>query len=99
MALPPRLTEASAIANPRHNFYMVIKFVLLFAVITTLYNWETFFDLIFLTKPWAALFLKENSGSEWFFRWRLDRYSVLQGMVFAFAVSVARRHGFLNETF
>ncbi|OWA52722.1 CAS1 domain-containing protein 1 [Hypsibius exemplaris] len=99
MALPPRLTEASSLTNPRHLFYMVIKFVILFALITTLYVSETFFDHIFLTKPWAVLFLKDNSGSEWFFRWRLDRYSVLQGMVFGFVVSLARRHGWLNETF
>lgn len=97
MALPPRVSEASAATNSRHYVYMIIKFILVFGLITTLYISEDFFGRIFMMKPWAALFRLGDNIHEWFFRWKLDRYSVLQGMVFGFLVTYARKHGCFNE--
>lgn len=97
MAIPPRLTDASSTIHNRHYLYMVLKFILLFTVITILYLSQSLFDQIFLMKPWASLFLFGSAGNEWFFRWKLDRYSVLEGMILAFLVGLARKKGWLNE--
>ena len=97
MALPPRVSEASAAANSRHYVYLIMKFVILFGIITTLCISEDFFGRIFMMKPWGALFRLGDNIHEWFFRWKLDRYSVLQGMVFGFMVTCARKKGWLNE--
>lgn len=44
-------------------------------VITILYMSEVFFERIFLTRPWKALFVTtDDSIKEWWFRWKVDRY-------------------------
>lgn len=54
---------------------MVLKFVVLFSIVTILYMSEVFFEKIFLTRPWKALFVTtDDSISEWWFRWKIDRY-------------------------
>jgi len=36
---------------------------------------EVFFEKIFLTRPWKALFVTtDDSIKEWWFRWKIDRY-------------------------
>ena len=45
------------------------------AVITVLYMSEVFFEKVFLTRPFKALFVtSDDSVHEWWFRWQLDRY-------------------------
>ena len=45
------------------------------AVITILYMSEVFFEKVFLTRPFKALFVtSDDSVHEWWFRWQLDRY-------------------------
>ena len=65
----------SMTANPVHYLYMVLKFVVLFSIVTILYMSEVFFEKVFLTRPWKALFVTtDDSISEWWFRWKIDRY-------------------------
>ncbi|XP_050049106.1 N-acetylneuraminate (7)9-O-acetyltransferase isoform X3 [Dermacentor andersoni] len=71
----PRVSAASAEANPLHHLYVVLKFVGLFSVLTVLYMSEVFFEKIFVTRPWKALFVTtDDSIKEWWFRWKIDRY-------------------------
>ena len=63
------------LANPIQYLYLVLKFVVLFSIITVLYMSEVFFEKIFLTRPWKALFVTtDDSIKEWWFRWKIDRY-------------------------
>ena len=62
-------------ANSSHYFYIVLKMVTLFSVVSLLYTSEVFFENIFLIRPWKALFVTtDDSIQEWWFRWKIDRY-------------------------
>ncbi|KAJ9581661.1 hypothetical protein L9F63_023160, partial [Diploptera punctata] len=98
LALPPQVTAASSESNPLHYLYLVLKFVGLFSVITILYMSEVFFEKVFVTRPWKALFVTTDDDiHEWWFRWKLDRYSISYGMVFAVAYLLAQRYNFLDD--
>ncbi|KDR17548.1 CAS1 domain-containing protein 1, partial [Zootermopsis nevadensis] len=98
LALPPQVTAASSESNPLQYLYLVLKFVGLFSVITILYMSEVFFEKVFVTRPWKALFVTTDDDiHEWWFRWKLDRYSISYGMVFAVAYLLAQRYNFLDD--
>ncbi|PSN53759.1 hypothetical protein C0J52_06243 [Blattella germanica] len=98
LALPPQVTAASSESNPLQYLYLVLKFVGLFSVITILYMSEVFFEKVFVTRPWKALFVTTDDDiHEWWFRWKLDRYSISYGMVFAVAYLLAQRYSFLDD--
>lgn len=62
-------------ANSSHYFYIILKLITLFGVVTLLYTSEVFFENIFLIRPWKALFVTtDDSIQEWWFRFKIDRY-------------------------
>nr|CAD7458913.1 unnamed protein product [Timema tahoe] len=98
LALPPQVTATSSKSNPLQYLYLVLKFVGLFSVITILYMSEVFFEKVFVTRPWKALFVTTDDDiHEWWFRWKLDRYSISYGMVFAVVYLLAQRYNLLND--
>lgn len=98
MSLVPQVTSSSSEANPLHYLYMVLKFVGLAGVVTVLYLSEVFFERIFVTRPWKALFVTtDDSIKEWWFRWKIDRYSVQYGMLFGFAYFLLKRYRLLDD--
>ncbi|KAI1285807.1 N-acetylneuraminate 9-O-acetyltransferase [Halotydeus destructor] len=98
LSVPPHVTAQSSEANPIQYLYMVIKFVVLMSVISILHMSEVLFEKIFLTRPWKALFVTtDDSIKEWWFRWKIDRYSVPAGMVFAFAYQVLKQHRLIHD--
>ncbi|XP_059469024.1 N-acetylneuraminate 9-O-acetyltransferase [Neocloeon triangulifer] len=98
LALPPHITATTTEHNPLHYFYLVIKLVGLFSVITILYMSEVFFEKVFVTRPWKALFVTTDDDiHEWWFRWKLDRYSMSFGCVFAFAFLLAQRLNLFDD--
>lgn len=76
---------------------MIAKFVIVLIKITTLYFVKPLFYKIFLDKPWSPLFTQDSSLNEWFFRWKLDRYTVLEGMILGYLVALARKSSLLND--
>lgn len=71
----PQVTAASSEANPIQYLYVVLKFVGLFSFVTIFHMSEVFFEKVFLTRPWKALFVTtDDSIKEWWFRWKVDRY-------------------------
>ncbi|CAN8023545.1 unnamed protein product, partial [Ixodes persulcatus] len=77
---------------------IVLKFVGLFSVVTILYMSEVFFEKIFVTRPWKALFVTtDDSIKEWWFRWKIDRYSVASGMLFAFAHYLLKQYRVVDD--
>ncbi|XP_041374729.1 N-acetylneuraminate 9-O-acetyltransferase-like [Gigantopelta aegis] len=99
MAMWPHVTQPSVESNTRHYFYMVIKFVILITVISLFYLSEVFFEKVFLTRPFKGMFvMSDDSIHEWRFRWQLDRYSVVFGMLFAFGYQVMVRYQLINDS-
>lgn len=98
LVLPPQVTAASSESNSLQYLYVVLKFVGLFSVITILYMSEVFFEKVFVTRPWKALFVTTDDDiHEWWFRWKLDRYSISYGMVFALAFLLAQHYSLLDD--
>ncbi|ELU01043.1 hypothetical protein CAPTEDRAFT_167181 [Capitella teleta] len=84
MAMWPRVSAATQGAYSSGGvLYMLLKFFLLVAIITLFYASEVLFEQVFLTQPIQSLFVSADSSiHEWRFRWQLDRFSTIYGMVF-----------------
>ncbi|XP_053207163.1 N-acetylneuraminate 9-O-acetyltransferase-like [Panonychus citri] len=94
----PQVTSSSAEVNPIHHLYLILKFVALLIVISVLYMSEVFFEKIFLTRPWKALFVTtDDSIKEWEFRWKLDRYAVPAGMLFGYFYYLLKHFHILDD--
>jgi len=71
----PQVTIFSVDSQPVHYLYIVLKFVVLLSIVTVLYMSEVFFEKIFMTRPWKALFVSsDDSIREWWTSWKIDRY-------------------------
>lgn len=98
LALPPRVSAMSSDGNPLQFLSLVLKFVGLISIITILYMSEVFFEKVFVTRPWKALFVTTDDDiHEWWSRWKLDRYSVSYGMMYALGLFLAQRHQLLDD--
>ncbi|XP_046659360.1 LOW QUALITY PROTEIN: N-acetylneuraminate 9-O-acetyltransferase [Homalodisca vitripennis] len=98
LVAPPRVTAASCEHNPLHYLYLVLKLVGLFSFIIMLYMSEVFFDKVFVTRPWKALFVTTDDDiHEWWFRWKLDRYSTSYGAVFAMMLLFAQNSSLVDD--
>ncbi|KAJ8321058.1 hypothetical protein KUTeg_002645, partial [Tegillarca granosa] len=85
--------------NGTHYFYLVLKFIIVGTLISLFYMSEVFFEKVFLTRPLKMLFVtSDDSIHEWRFRWQLDRYSTLYGMIFAFAYQFLCRHRIIVDS-
>ncbi|XP_071791934.1 N-acetylneuraminate (7)9-O-acetyltransferase-like isoform X2 [Asterias amurensis] len=84
MASPPRVTRESAEAKSSHIIFMLMKLGGLLALCVVLSMSEIFFNSLFKWWPINTLFYwPGQSLYEWWFRWRLDRYILVYGMLFA----------------
>lgn len=98
LALPPHVTAQSSESNIIQYFYLVIKFVGFFSVVTILFLSEVFFEKVFVTRPWKALFVTTDDDiHEWWSRWKLDRYSALYGMLFSWILLLAQRYNIFDD--
>ncbi|KAK0088556.1 hypothetical protein PV326_004800 [Microctonus aethiopoides] len=91
--LPPRVYSGSlAEYGPRALLYLAIKLIGLLSIITILYMSEVFFEKVFVTRPWKALFVTTDDDIwEWWSRWRVDRYSVAFGVAFGAGLLALQR--------
>lgn len=97
--LPPRITAQTIENNSYQYLYLVIKFVTLLSVITVLYLSEVFFERIFLMRPWRALFVSaDDFVDEWWYRFKLDRYSCAYGMIFAAVFLAAQKFNIIDDS-
>lgn len=99
MAVWPHVTSSSIDSSAVHYFFMVLKLSALTAAITLMYSSEVFFEKIFLSTPLKALFVTtDDSLVDWRFRWSIDRYSTLYGLLFAFGMMIGRKFKLFNES-
>ncbi|KAF7259074.1 hypothetical protein EG68_03536 [Paragonimus skrjabini miyazakii] len=95
------------------DMIILIKFALLITAIELLHLSPSLFHAVFFSGPQKRLFQlnttapnpMEPYGDEafrvdefWFYRWSLDRYSLVYGMIFALLCEWARRVGYLNDS-
>nr|XP_023014040.1 N-acetylneuraminate 9-O-acetyltransferase [Leptinotarsa decemlineata] len=98
LAFPPHITAQSSETNAMQYFYLLIKFICLFSVITILFMSEVFFEKVFVTRPWKALFVTTDDDiHEWWSRWKIDRYSVMYGMGFGVVMVLAKRYNIFDD--
>ncbi|KAH8415359.1 hypothetical protein KR222_005093 [Zaprionus bogoriensis] len=98
LSLPPRITSASVDANPLHYLYLVGKCIGCLGVITVLFMSEVFFERIFVTRPWKALFVTTDDDiHEWWYQWKLDRYTVTFGMIYAACFHIAQKYNVFDD--
>ncbi|KAH8244993.1 hypothetical protein KR032_003489 [Drosophila birchii] len=98
LALPPRISAASVDANPLHYLYLVCKFIGCLGGITVLFMSEVFFERIFVTRPWKALFVTTDDDlHEWWHQWKLDRYTVAFGMIYAACFHIAQKYSVFDD--
>ncbi|KAA0193401.1 hypothetical protein HAZT_HAZT003199 [Hyalella azteca] len=106
LAIPPVLLKPRANNNhiapnaPTVNYlYSIVKFVGLAGFVTLFFLSEVFFEKVFVLRPWKALFVTTDDDiHEWWFRWQLDRHSILYGAVFALLYRAAQQFGMLDDT-
>lgn len=91
--LPPRIYSGNLNEyGPRALLYLALKLLGLVSMITILYMSEVFFEKVFVTRPWKALFVTTDDDiREWWSRWRVDRYSVAWGVTFGAGLVVLQR--------
>lgn len=98
LSFPPHITAQTSENNKIQYFYLLLKFIVLFSVVTILFMSEVFFEKVFVTRPWKALFVTTDDDiHEWWFRWKLDRYSVMYGMGFAVTLLLAQRYNIYDD--
>uniref|UniRef100_U5EYQ3 Putative conserved plasma membrane protein n=1 Tax=Corethrella appendiculata TaxID=1370023 RepID=U5EYQ3_9DIPT len=98
LAIPPHVTSQSSENNPYQYLYVVLKFICILSIITILYMSEVFFERIFVSRPLKALFVDiDDVISQWWFRWKLDRYTMTYGMIFAAMFHTAQRYYIFDD--
>ena len=96
LVCPPVLTASniqdSVNSQLTQYFYIVLKLTALLALVSMFYLSQVFFEKFFVTRPWKALFVTTDDDiHEWWFRWKLDRYSISAGAMAALLVVVGGR--------
>uniref|UniRef100_A0A8D8UXD8 CAS1 domain-containing protein 1 n=1 Tax=Cacopsylla melanoneura TaxID=428564 RepID=A0A8D8UXD8_9HEMI len=90
-------------APPRGNgtaryLYMGLKLLALSGLTAVLYISEVFFEKIFVTRPWKALFVTTDDDiHDWWMRWKLDRYSFLYGCVFSLCLILVQKFNLIDD--
>lgn len=98
LAIPPQISLQSSEGTTLQYLYLVIKFVVFFSIITILYMSEVFFEKVFVTRPWKALFVTiDDDIRQWWSRWKIDRYSISYGSVFAIIYCIAQRYNLVED--
>ncbi|KAK7590435.1 hypothetical protein V9T40_002048 [Parthenolecanium corni] len=95
---PPRVTSVSIETRPVQYIYVVFKMLFLFVSVSIFYMSEVFFEKVFVTRPWKALFVTSDDDIEtWWFHWKIDRFSALFGATFAFLLLLAQKFNLLDD--
>ncbi|XP_029022957.1 N-acetylneuraminate 9-O-acetyltransferase [Betta splendens] len=95
MAMLPQIIQKKA--NSMWHLLILAKLLGLLLFICFFAFSQGFFESIFSVWPISKLFELNGSIHEWWFRWKLDRFAVIHGMVFAFIYLVLQKRQVLSE--
>ncbi|XP_051033133.1 N-acetylneuraminate 9-O-acetyltransferase isoform X2 [Phodopus roborovskii] len=97
LALWPQIIQKKANGNCLWHFGLLLKLAFLLLCICFLAYSQGAFEKIFSLWPLSKCFELNGNVYEWWFRWRLDRYVVFHGMLFAFIYLALQRRQILSE--
>lgn len=99
LALPPHITAQSCEQKGSYQYlYLALKVISLLALSTIFFMSEVFFERIFVTRPWRALFLTSDDDiHEWWHRWKLDRYTPAFGVMFAILIHIGQKFNVFDD--
>ncbi|XP_061616370.1 N-acetylneuraminate 9-O-acetyltransferase isoform X1 [Phyllopteryx taeniolatus] len=97
LAVWPQILQKRANASGMWYLGVVVKFLALLGFICVLAYSQDFFDSVFSFWPFSKLFEMNGSIYEWGFRFKLDRFVVMHGMLFAFVYLVLQKRQVLSE--
>ncbi|KAM8982322.1 N-acetylneuraminate 9-O-acetyltransferase isoform X1 [Sarcophilus harrisii] len=97
LALWPQITQKKANGSCFWHLGLLMKLGLLFLCICFLAYSQGAFEKIFSLWPLSKCFELNGNVYEWWFRWKLDRYVVFHGMLFAFVYLALQKRQVLSE--
>ncbi|CAH2282842.1 CAS1 domain-containing 1 isoform X1 [Pelobates cultripes] len=97
LAAWPQIIQKKANANYLWHFALMLKFAFLLLCICFLLYSQGTFEKVFSLWPISKLFELNGDVYEWWFRWKLDRYAVFHGMLFAFIYLALQKRQVLTE--
>ncbi|XP_068567168.1 N-acetylneuraminate 9-O-acetyltransferase [Cebidichthys violaceus] len=97
LAMWPQILQKKANGSGLWHIGVLAKLLGLLLFICIFAFSQGFFERIFSVWPISALFELNGSIHEWWFRWKLDRFAVIHGMLFAFLYLVLQKRQVLSE--
>ncbi|XP_053469424.1 N-acetylneuraminate 9-O-acetyltransferase isoform X4 [Ictalurus furcatus] len=97
MAVWPQILQIKANGSNLWHLVLVLKLLVLLLFICFFAYSQGFFESIFSVWPVSKLFELQGSVHEWWFRWKLDRFAVINGMLFAFIYLILQKYQILSE--
>ncbi|XP_042290752.1 N-acetylneuraminate 9-O-acetyltransferase [Thunnus maccoyii] len=97
LALWPQILQKRANTSGIWHLGVLAKLLGLLLFICFFAYSQGFFESIFSVWPISKLFELNGSVHEWWFRWKLDRFAVIHGMLFAFIYLVLQKRQVLSE--
>ncbi|OCT74014.1 hypothetical protein XELAEV_18032977mg [Xenopus laevis] len=97
MAFWPQILQKTANANSLWNVGLILKLSSALLCIVFLSYSQGAFENLFSLWPLSKLFELNGNVYEWWFRWKLDRFAVFHGMLFAFIYLLLQKHQMLFE--
>ncbi|XP_074840823.1 N-acetylneuraminate (7)9-O-acetyltransferase isoform X1 [Carettochelys insculpta] len=97
LAVWPQIVQKKANGNCFWHFGLLLKLISLLMCIYFLADSQGVFEKIFSLWPVSKCFELNGNVYEWWFRWKLDRYVVIYGMMFAFIYLALQKHQMLSE--
>ncbi|KAF7199014.1 N-acetylneuraminate (7)9-O-acetyltransferase isoform X1 [Nothobranchius furzeri] len=97
MAMWPQILQKRTNGSSMWHLGVLAKLLGLLLFICCFAFSQSFFERVFSMWPISELFELNGSIHEWWFRWKLDRFAVIHGMVFAFIYLVLQKRQVLSE--
>ncbi|XP_036616173.1 N-acetylneuraminate 9-O-acetyltransferase isoform X3 [Trichosurus vulpecula] len=97
LALWPQITQKKANGSCFWHLGLLMKLTFLLICICFLAYSQGAFEKIFSLWPLSKCFELNGNVYEWWFRWKLDRYVVFHGMLFAFVYLALQKRQVLSE--
>ncbi|XP_051520250.1 N-acetylneuraminate 9-O-acetyltransferase isoform X1 [Myxocyprinus asiaticus] len=97
MAMWPQILQKKASGSGFWNLALLLKLLGLLLFICFFAYSQELFEGIFSVWPVSKLFELQGSIHEWWFRWKLDRFAVINGMLFALIYLLLQKFQLLSE--
>ncbi|XP_016317701.1 CAS1 domain-containing protein 1-like [Sinocyclocheilus anshuiensis] len=97
MALWPQILQKQANGSAFWNLALLLKLLGLLLFICFFAYSQELFEAVFSLWPVSKIFELQGSIHEWWFRWKLDRFAVINGMLFAFIYLMLQKCQLLSE--